>query len=246
MLFFSEYDFCRQAFVGYTCRMIEIIPTHVPASAEDLAAGAERIRNFSSSIHVDVDDGIFAPHVTWPYVSAGVFEPFELSSLAALDVEVHLMVEQPGEIGMAFARAGATRIIGHVEAFSNEDEVHAALDMWRRSGASEVGLGILMDTPFELLEHHIFIVDVVHMMSIPTIGTQGIAFDPRSVDRIAEFHSKHPEIPISVDGGVSEGNIVSLIKAGASRFGVGSAISKAEDSKAAYARLKELAESTVQ
>ncbi len=226
--------------------MIEIVPTYVPQSLEDLAEGAGKIQAFASSIHVDVDDGIFAPHTTWPYTDHGVFEPFDLSSLSGLDIEVHLMVEEPREIGLAFARAGARRILGHVEAFSTKEETHETLDVWRKNGAREVGLGILMDTPFELLEHHVFIVDFVHMMSIATIGTQGIPFDPRSVERIAEFHALHPDILISVDGGVSESTIASLVKAGARRFGVGSAISQAADPKAAYENLKTLAENAVE
>ncbi len=226
--------------------VIEIIPTYVPRDSEDLAAGAAKIRTFASSIHLDVDDGIFAPHLTWPYTQAEIFGTFDLSSLAALEIEVHLMVEQPREIGIAFARAGAARIIGHVEAFSSGEDVHGTLDAWRRNGAREVGLGILMGTPFELLEHHLLIANAVHMMSIATIGVQGIPFDPRSAERIAEFHERHPEILISVDGGVSENNITSLVRAGARRFGVGSAISKADNPKAAYENLKAIAENATE
>jgi ribulose-phosphate 3-epimerase len=225
--------------------MIEIIPTYVPRDSEDLAAGAEKIRIFSSGIHIDVDDGVFAPHLTWPYVSQGVFEPFDLASLAALDVETHLMVAQPREIGIAFARAGAMRIVGHVEGFCDPREARDTLAAWRSVGASEVGLGLLLDTPLTVLEPLVKTCDVVHMMSIATIGTQGIPFDPHSIERIAEFHERHPDILISVDGGVSESNIVSLVKAGARRFGIGSAIMKSDNLKAAYENLKAVAESAL-
>ncbi len=224
---------------------IEIIPTCVPRAAEDLAECARAIRPFSTAIHIDVTDGLFAPSHTWPYTKHGVFGTFDLAGAHGLVKEIHLMVEEPRTIGIQFARAGALRILGHVEAFPTADDAHGALDAWRRAGAREVGLGILMETPFEVLEHHLLAVDVIHMMSIARIGTQGIPYDTRAPERIAEFHERYPEILISVDGGVSESNIEDLVRAGARRFGVGSALSKAPDPKAAFVKLKTLAESAV-
>jgi ribulose-phosphate 3-epimerase len=226
--------------------MVEIIPTCVPAEAADLSSGADAIRSFADAIHIDIVDGLFAPAYTWPYSEKGVFGAFDLSGAGELLKEVHLMVAEPRAIGIAFAKAGAFRIIGHVEAFSSTDEAHSTLAEWKKSGASEVGLGILMDTPFELLEHHLLIVDVVHMMSISSIGTQGIPYNPAAPARIFEFHKKHPEVLISVDGGVSSTNIADLVRAGVSRFGIGSAIAKAADPRRAYHELKSAAEGALQ
>ena len=225
-------------------RSIEIIPTYVPSDEGDLARGAKQISEFADSIHVDVDDGAFAPVVTWPYTAKGVVGDFDLKSLGDLRTEVHLMIEEPGEVGMLFARAGAVRIVGHIEGFSNTTEAHAALDLWRRNGA-EAGLGILLGTPFEVLEPLIKACDVVHMMSIATIGTQGITYESEAPTRIAAFHAKYPDMLISVDGGVAESNIAELARAGARRFGVGSAISKAPNPASAYAKIKVLAESAI-
>src|SRR3989344_3574399 len=217
---------------------VEILPTCVPQGAADLAACARAIRPFSSEIHIDISDGIFAPALTWPYAKQGEFGDFDLSGAAELVKEVHLMVEEPRKIGIQFAKAGAFRILGHVEAFQSEEDAHGALDAWKRSGAREVGLGILMGTPLEVLEHHMLIVDVVHVMTIASIGKQGIPYDKNAPARVAEFHRHHPEVMISVDGGVSASNIEELARAGASRFCVGSAIEKAADAAKEYARLK--------
>ena len=222
--------------------MVEIIPTCVPQSADDISKTSELIQTFTKQIHIDIADGIFAPSHTWPYTEHGTFEKFDLSAALDLQKEVHLMVEEPRQIGIEAARAGAFRIIGHAEAFSSESEAHGALDAWRRAGAKEVGLGLLLDTPFELIEHHVHILNVVHLMSIATIGKQGISYDERAPERIAQFHERFPDILISVDGGVAESNIQDLVRAGARRFGVGSAISKAADPKGVYERLKRLAQ----
>ena len=222
--------------------MIEIIPTCVARDESDVVASAEAIRAYASAIHLDVDDGVFAPVVSWPYDKHGAFKEFELSATAGLFVEVHLMVEEPREIGVHMAHAGADRIIAHIEGFADTTEAHGALEVWRRSGAKEVGLGLLLATPFEVIEPLISACDVVHLMSIATIGTQGIPYDIRAPARIVEFHRRFPDTVISVDGGVSEKNIAELARAGATRFGVGSAISKAPDPKAKYDTLKTLAE----
>jgi ribulose-phosphate 3-epimerase len=226
--------------------MIEIVPTCVARDVSDLASCVQKTRAFSQALHVDVDDGLFAPHLTWPYTQAGVFDPFDLSALAGISAEVHLMVEEPREIGIAFARAGASRIIGHVEAFPDATAAHGALDAWRQNGASEAGLGLLMDTPFEVVEPLVPACDIVHFMSIATIGTQGIPYDPRASVRIAAFHVRFPAIVISVDGGVSEKNIEELVRAGATHFGIGSAIMRSENPASAYERLKSLAESALE
>ena len=225
--------------------MIQIIPTCVPSSAEALAAGADAVRAYARSIHVDITDGLFAPAITWPYVKKGEFGKFNLAGTRGLVTEVHLMIQNPRALGIEFALAGAERILGHVEAFTSPDAASGALREWKENGAREVGLGALLPTSIELIEPFVPLCDVVHLMTIASIGTQGIPYDARGMARIAEFHARFPDIPISVDGGVSEKNIAELVRAGARRFGVGSALSKAENPAAAYEALKALAESAI-
>ena len=226
-------------------RSIEIIPTCVPQQAEDLQKAGQAISPFARSIHVDIDDDIFTPVLTWPYVEKGKWKDFELG-LEGFKVHMHLMISEPHELGAAFARKGAYSIIAHLEGFSDRSKTLDTLNTFRASGATEVGLGLLMHTPLEELEPFITACDFVHLMSIATVGTQGIPYEARAPKRIADFHAQHPGMPISVDGGVSLENIADLARAGATRFGVGSAISKAEDPKAAYQALKVAAENALQ
>jgi len=225
--------------------MIEIIPTYVPRDVDDLSLGAENIRKFAKGIHIDVDDGIFAPLTTWPYSGPAVFEHFDLSHAEGLSSEIHLMVKAPREVGLAFAGAGAYRIIAHVEGFASTEDARYSLKAFKEAGVSEVGLGLLFQTPFALIEPLVADCDLVHIMSITRIGTQGIPYEPTAPARIAEFHRLFPDTVISVDGGVSKNNITDLVRAGATSFGVGAAISKAPDPKAAYEELRALAESAV-
>ncbi len=234
--------------------MIEIIPTNTcPRDFAEMSKRSDFFAQFTGWVQLDISDGAFTSALSWPY---GERQWDELESLAAgaldlpsappLQYETHLMVEEPRELGMRLAEGGIVRIIGHVEAFADAKEILSALDSWRTSGAREVGLALLLDTPLPVLEPMIGACNVVQVMSIATLGAQGAAYDARAIARIKELHTKYPDLVISVDGGVSEKNIAELSRAGARRFGVGSAISKASDPKAAYEKLKAVAESAIE
>jgi len=233
--------------------MIEIIPTNTcPPDLAELSRRSKVFAGFSPWVQLDLDDGAFAPQLSWPYreeqwgeLEAMIGNSHVLPYSDTLNYEVHLMVEEPLRVGQLLTRAGARRIIAHVEAFADENEIRDALGSWRSAGA-EVGLAILIDTPFPVLEPLIGVCDVVQVMSIAILGAQGAAFEPRAIPRIMELHSNYPDLVIEVDGGVSEKNVADLVRAGARRFGVGSAITKAPDPKAAYEKLKSLAESALQ
>jgi ribulose-phosphate 3-epimerase len=216
-------------------------------SEQDISACRDSIIDFAPALHLDVDDAVFAPLFTWPYTGPGSLRnSFDLKSADGLPVDVHLMVKDPEAIGIEFARAGAECVMGHLEVFASASEATRVLKAWRDAGASEVGLGILFNTPIENIESFVRECDVIHMMSIGRIGTQGIPYNATAPARIADFHVMYPEMTISVDGGVSETNIADLVRAGARRFGIGSAISKAPDPKVAYESLLKIAEGALQ
>ena len=233
--------------------MIEILPTNTcPPDLAELLRRSEMFASFAPAIQLDVGDGKFVPEASWPYregQESDIQKMLESSlSLPLSDrmfYEVHLMVEEPLEIGKALARAGARRIIGHVEGFADKREAIFALRSWKDINASEVGLAVLLDTPLPVVLPLAADCDVVQLMSIASLGYQGANFEERVLPRIEELHEQYPSLVIEIDGGVSEKNIEMLVRAGARRFGVGSAIMKAEDPAAAYATLKTLAESAL-
>lgn len=223
---------------------IEIIPTCVPRSRDELTEVARAIAAYSPVIHIDIVDGIFAPAHTWPYEEGRIQLP-DLSDISGLAVEVHLMVEEPLEIGRRFADAGAHRIIGHIEAFDDEEHVHSTLRTWQRAGAGEVGLGLLMHTPLSMIDHHARVAHMLQLMTIATIGRQGIPYEESAPARVAEARARFPKMLLSVDGGVAASNVGLLARAGARRFCAGSAIAKAPDQAEAYRDLKKLAEAAI-
>jgi len=203
---------------------------------------------FAKEIQIDVSDGIFAPPVSWPYEES---QWGELEHAAAahtqlphsdeLFYEAHLMVGDPGPVGSLLAAVGCKRLLAHVETLKDVESVQAMFDAWKQAGAQEVGIAVLIDTPLDRLSPFIKLCDSVQLMSIARIGAQGEAFDERALSRVEELHARYPSLMVAVDGGISEANIEALVRAGANRLCVGSAISRADNPEVAYARMHERA-----
>ncbi len=120
--------------------MIEIIPTLVPRSFEDVRNAAERY-SFARTIHIDAGDGRFVSNTTW--------QPAEGEMLPTiLSWEVHLMVHEPLETGIQYAKAGAFRIIAHLEAFADRAAIPAAFEAWKAAGTREIGLALKLQQLF--------------------------------------------------------------------------------------------------
>ncbi len=212
--------------------MREIIPTVVPQSFDDVVAAKNRYSGFATQLHVDATDGTFTSGRTWSPMSGE-----KLPDAQTLFYEAHLMINNPLSVGVAFARSGAKRLIGHVEAFHNAESARETFDMWQKAGVTEISVAILLDTPLQELRPFIPLIDSVLVMTIEKIGKQGASFDERALARIQEIHARYPDIIIASDGGVSNKNVDALESAGATRFCIGSALAKAKDPAKTYAQL---------
>lgn len=223
--------------------MKEVLPTNTcPPTLTELERRSQEFAAFAPHVHLDISDGKFTPVISWPFLEG---QGEELDALAfsklplshTLTYEVHLMVSDPLPIGMALAKAGAHRIIAHVEAFKNPEEGMEVLTSWKESGAKEVGLAITISTSLEEIAPYVPHVNSILVMTISEIGNQGNPFQEHALERISSLHALYPDTVIAADGGVSHKNIADVARAGASRFCVGSAISKEDSQRDAYERL---------
>jgi ribulose-phosphate 3-epimerase len=213
----------------------EIIPAIMPTNRDELFELAEQVSIFANAVQLDVMDGAFAHGISWPLKTED-FVDLSLPYSEKIVWEVHLMVKNPYELGELFIKAGAKRIIAHMEVFKNSDEAREAFDVWHSAGA-QVGASILLDTPISVIEDVVYDVEVVQIMGIAEIGAQGHPFEERAIARVQELHNRFPQIKIAVDGGIKKENASELVSAGATRLCVGSAIMKTTDPKLAYEEL---------
>ncbi|OGG41867.1 hypothetical protein A2837_01485 [Candidatus Kaiserbacteria bacterium RIFCSPHIGHO2_01_FULL_46_22] len=210
-----------------------IVPAIIPKSLDDLKTKLTLL-SFAPSVQIDVVDGEFVENISWPYEPKGAVTeavPF----LSNRQIEVDLMVKDQQKAAKEWQTAGAKRIVFHIEGLL--DDTTSSSMLTKKNDSVLFGLAINNDTPIEKLDQFADQIDFVQMMGIATIGKQGEPFDERVLSRIAAVHSKYPNLPIGVDGAVSQTNLLSLKTAGATRFVAGSSILNADDPQAAYEQL---------
>ncbi len=231
--------------------MTEIIPAIMPESFDDLKAKMREVADIVGIVQIDVMDGIFVPPTTWPYRSG---QGIDLENILngsedmpfwkELEFEVDMMVTDQEEEVSRWIRAGARRVIGHVEAMEDiERFIKTAKDATVPKDSplsAEIGLAVGSETSVDGILPFIEEVDLIQLMGIKRIGYQGEEFDERVVEKVSQVRKISPGTPISVDGGVDEDSAPILIEAGADRLVSGSMIFKAENKGEAVKKLLSL------
>jgi ribulose-phosphate 3-epimerase len=234
--------------------MLTIIPAIMPDNYDDLLTKSSRVRGLVPLAQIDVMDGAFVKSKSWPYTEGGTGrEPHFVALMSQdeglphwedLDYEIDLMIGEPEKHLDEWLPLGASRYIFHIESIKDHDAFWAH-DMWKDGARDiggekvvEIGLAINPDTPLDAIRPHLHLIDVVQCMGIARIGYQGQAFDERVLGMINRIRVEAPNLPISVDGGVSVETAPLLRAAGASRLVSGSAVFGAPDMADAIAHLE--------
>jgi ribulose-phosphate 3-epimerase len=190
-------------------------------------------RGGADVIHVDVMDGHFVPNITiGPLVVQG------LKKLTSLPLDVHLMIENPGQYIEAFAQVGSDWITFHAEACSHPKRVIKKIRQLNVRPGVVLKPATPLKTLFPLLED----LDLVLIMSVNP-GFGGQSFIPSTLKKIARLkklidENRYP-LEIEVDGGVKIENIREVSKAGGDVFVVGTGIFKTDNYGETIKKLRE-------
>lgn len=176
-----------------------------------------------------MEDGVFTPNVTW-----GNLEEFShlATELPMLRFEVHLMVANPEEVMESWLKAGAERVIVHIEAMSDP---HRILETVKRTGG-EVMLAINPGTSTEMLAPYLNSFPAFQVLAVPP-GPSGQKFDESVLEKIKFLREKAPNAIIEVDGGINPETAKLAKEAGANILVSGAYVMGSPDPKGAYEEL---------
>jgi ribulose-phosphate 3-epimerase len=179
--------------------------------AEAETAGADLL-------HVDVMDGHFVPNLT-----IGPLVVRALRRVTKLPLETHLMIEEPDRYLEAFAEAGSTALVVHVEGAIH---LHRTLESIRRRGL-RVGVALNPATPAGVLEEIVAELDLVLVMTVDP-GFGGQAFITNVLPKIRRVRDLvdriRPQCEVHVDGGIDATTAPLVVGEGANVLVAGSAI----------------------
>lgn len=190
------------------------------------AVQAKKISEFSSWAHLDVEDGVFTPGVTWRHLEEF---SFLTSELPMLRFEAHLMVVNPEQAIEGWLKNGAERVIVHLEAISNP---HLILETAKKAGG-EVMLAINPGTSAEMLIPYINSFSAFQILAVSP-GPSNQKFDERALEKIKFLRERAPNAIIEVDGGINPETAKLAKEAGANILVSTSYIMDSPDPKGAY------------
>lgn len=220
-----------------------VVPAVLPASRQALDDALALFASVPtvSRIQIDVVDGRFATPASWPYNTPQEFESTTLDQkkilpyLDRLTYEIDLMCLDAEVAARLWLTLGASRLTFHAESTSNLPRLFAAAREDYGEGAHfapgliAFGLAINIASDLTLVEQNLSKIEYVQFMGIARIGQQGQPFDERVFEKVRIFHTRHPDIEIQVDGGVSLDSAKKLLALGVSRLVVGSALTRSGD-----------------
>lgn len=213
-------------------------PTHPLLAASILSAdfGAmaqdcQRMLDLGADLlHVDVMDGHFAPNLTMGVdMIKGVRK-----HLPSVNLDVHLMVEDPAHYLEAFAKAGASHFSFHIEVCDClRDGGIDGLALIDRIHGLGMTAGIVINPPTEVLslEPYLDAVDLVLVMSVNP-GFSGQSFMPEVLDKARWIKQRVDSATrIEMDGGLNPETAPLAVAAGVDTLVTASALFGSDDPK---------------
>ena len=213
-----------------------IAPSVLSADFLQLSRDLKMINDSAADwFHLDVMDGRFVPNISFglPVIAA-------IKREAKKTLDVHLMIEEPGQYAEAFAKAGADILSVHIEACPH---LHRNLQQIRSLGM-KTGVAINPHTPVQSMFDVLHDIDVVCMMSVNP-GFGGQKFIEHTLTKIkdlkAEINRRSLKTLIEIDGGVTLENAASIVAAGADVLVAGNTVFASDNPTVTIAALKNMA-----
>jgi ribulose-phosphate 3-epimerase len=220
--------------------MAEIIPAILEKNYNEIKNKLTFLRERTKYAHLDFCDGNFVPSQTWPFATGG-FDDYDFEKILKeeeglpfwqdFDFEFDLMVADAVQNFDIYMKLGPKRIIFHPRGEKDVKEFEhfmEGLDMYIRDNVA-IGFAFRPNDDLNVVAKMANDVDFLHCMGSDKVGFQGEAFSDKALENIKFLKQNLPGVVISVDIGINLQNAEAILKAGADRLCIGSAIWKSGD-----------------
>ncbi|MHC1685840.1 MAG: ribulose-phosphate 3-epimerase [Clostridiaceae bacterium] len=175
-------------------------------------------KNSIKIVHIDVMDGKFVSEIAF-----GIEQIRAINKITDMEIDVHLMVNNPEKYISALVDSGADCITVHQEAcISLYKTVH-----YIKSYGIKAGVALNPATNITTLNYVMNLLNKVHIMTVEP-GFAGQKFIPIMKEKIEKLvttkYIYQYDFEIQVEGGINLDNISDVVKCCASNIVIGEAI----------------------